>query len=327
MMTPAGTTLLATVCNTTPNAVPYTLWLARGGEQYLVDLSDTINRPGDGGLTGIAHHADKIYVAVQSSDAPRVMILDHRLTPIGAITSPDFADIHSIHVAGNTLLVCSTGRQSVISVDLNNHQTTKLCEFEAVVHLNAACFDGSELLVCCHYPGLVVPNADGGGIIAAADRRVVLVGLVQPHSLLPHRDGFIVLDSDGERVIRLDHGGIRQQQSVPGFLRGVVAAGNSLFVASSAGRVISRKNPQVPPGRQFWTAVTERVRIHELDADSLAVKSVHHPLIAGFEIYDLIATGPSWALEPARERLIVPDANALSRVYYEAAKRALAQHR
>ena len=91
--------------------------------------------------------------------------------------------------------------------------------------------------------------------------------------------------------------------------------------------MISRKNPQVPIGRQFWTAVAERVRIYELDADSLAVKSVHCPVIAGFEIYDLIASGPSWELEPARERLIVPDVNTLSRVYYEAAKRALAQHR
>ena len=49
MITPDGTTLLATVCNTTPNAVPYTLWLARGDAQYLVDLSDALNRPGMAG--------------------------------------------------------------------------------------------------------------------------------------------------------------------------------------------------------------------------------------------------------------------------------------
>ena len=39
----------------------------------------------------------------------------------------------------------------------------------------------------------------------------------------------------------------------------------------------------------------------------------------------MIALDPAFALEPAPERLIVPDANALARVYYEACKRALAE--
>ena len=271
MIVPPGATLLATVCNTTPNAVPYTLWLAHGGAQYLVDLSDALNQPGDGGLTGITWHGDKIYLAVQSSDTPRILILDRHLRPSGTITSSEFADIHSIHAAGDALLVCSTGKQAVVRVDLNDRQVTKLCEFEAVVHLNAACLDGEDLLVCCHYPGRVVPNAAGGGVITA-DRRVVLVGLVQPHSLLQHRGSFLVLDSEQERVIRFDHGGIRGQQALPGFLRGIAATGDALFVASSAGRVISRKNPQVPSGGQFWTMAAEQVRIHELAPDTLAVK-------------------------------------------------------
>jgi hypothetical protein len=42
MTLPDGVTLLATVCNTTPNAVPYALWMARGADQYLVDLSDVL---------------------------------------------------------------------------------------------------------------------------------------------------------------------------------------------------------------------------------------------------------------------------------------------
>src|SRR5665213_821169 len=108
MIVPNGATLLATVCNTTSNAVPYALWLARGDEQYLVDLSDALGQPGDGGLTGLTCHGDKIYVAVQSSTA-RILILDRSLAPIGVITSPAFADIHSLHAAGDSLIVCSTG--------------------------------------------------------------------------------------------------------------------------------------------------------------------------------------------------------------------------
>ena len=317
--------MLATVCNTTPNAVPFSLWLARSDGEYLIDLSGVLGRPGDGGLTGLARHGDRIYVAVQSSDTPRILILDPHLSPVGVITSPKFADIHSIHVAGNALLVCSTGAQSVIRVDLTDQHTTTLCSFEAPVHLNSACFGGSELLVCCHYPDRVVPEAVGGGIITANGRRVVLVGLGQPHSLEPDNNGFLVLDSDGHRVIRFDHSGVRQQRTVDGFLRGIAASGGSIFIASSAGRVISRKNPAVRDVSHFWNTMAEKVCIYELDETTLQAKAEHFPVVAGFEIYALLAVEGGHVMEIASERLIPANIQSMSRVYYEAAKRALAE--
>lgn len=194
MLLPHGTALLATVCNTTPNAVPYALWLAANDDEYLVDLSDVLGRPGDGGLTGMACHGARIYVAVQSAEAARILVLNRHLVPIDVVASPDFMDIHSLHISGDSLLVCSTGRQAVIRVDVSDHRATTLCEFDAPIHLNSACFDGPELLVCCHYPGRVVPEASGGGVIDATERRVVLAGLEQPHSLKPWDSGFLVLD-------------------------------------------------------------------------------------------------------------------------------------
>ena len=325
MKLPDGLTLLATICNTTPNAVPYTLWFARGSDQYLVDLSDALGQPGDGGLTGLTHVGARIYVAVQSSISPRILILDRKLALIGVIASPDFRDIHSIHGVGDALIVCSTGTQSVIRVDVADHSTTKLCEFDATIHINSACFDASQLLVCCHYPGRVVPGAVGGGVIDATNRRVVLGGLTQPHSLEPNGGGFLILDSDGGRVIRFDHTGIRQQQILSGFLRGLAMTCGSLFVASSAGRVISRKNPVAPPGRQFWQVVAEPVCIHQLDEATLAIKATHFPLVPGFEVYELLALSDAEAITPQRDRLLVPEPNAIARVYYEAAKHALAQ--
>jgi hypothetical protein len=324
MIVSNGVTLLATICNSTPNAVPYALWLARGHEQFLVDLSDTLGQAGDCGLTGLACHGDRIYVAVQSSAPGRILILDRRLTPIGVIGSPEFADIHSIHIAAGALIVCSTGSQSVIRVDLGDHSTIRLCAFEASIHLNAACFDGEALLVCCHYPSRVVPEAVGGGVINAGRRRVVLAGLGQPHSLLPYKSGFLVLDSEGHRVVWFDHTGIRLQTELSGFLRGIAAAGGSVFVASSAGRVISRKNPAVPSARDFWNMEVAGVCIHELDAATLAVKAVHAPLVAGFEIYELLALEGVRAVDPPAERLLVPNVEAMARAYYESAKRALA---
>jgi hypothetical protein len=257
MMTlPDGVTLLATVCNTTPNAVPYALWMARGCEQYLIDLSDVLGQPGDGGLTGLTCLNGYIYLAVQSNN-PRLLTLDRKLTPVGVITSPEFKDIHSIHGVRDGLIVCSTGAQSVVRVDVRDHSTTKLCEFDVNVHLNSATFDGANLLICCHYPGQVLPSAEGGGggVIDATTRQVVLAGLTQPHSLEPDRQSFLVLDSDGHSLIRFDHTGIVQQQALTGFLRGMTTARGSLFVASSAGRVISRKNPAVGGGRGGWGEV------------------------------------------------------------------------
>ena len=326
MTLPDGVTLLATVCNTTPNAVPYALWMARGAEQYLVDLSDVLGKSGDGGLTGLARVGDRIYAAVQSNN-PRILVLDHQLTPKGAITSPEFKDIHSIHCSRDGLIVCATGAQSVLRVDVTDSTTARLCEFDANVHLNCACFDASDLLVCCHYPERVLRGVDGagGGVINATTRQMVLAGLTQPHSLEPDGAAFLVLDSDGHRLIRFDHSGILQQQALTGFLRGMATARGSLFVASSAGRVISRKNPAAPPGQQFWQNVAEPVVIHELDHATLARKAAHVPLLAGFELYELLAFDDTDGLMPNPERLLVPDLNAIARVYYEAAKRALAQ--
>jgi hypothetical protein len=104
-----------------------------------------------------------------------------------------------------------------------------------------------DLLVCCHYPERALYGVEGagGGVINATTRQMVLAGLTQPHSLEPDGPAFLVLDSDGRRLIRFDHTGILQQQALTGFLRGMATARGSLFVASSAGRVISRKNPTV----------------------------------------------------------------------------------
>jgi len=325
MIAPEGATLLATVCNATPNAAPYALWLARGKSQHLVDLSAVLGQGGDCGLTGLTSHDDRIYVAIQSTVAARIVILDRSLAPVGVISSPEFADIHSIHAAGDSLIVCSTGARSVLRVDLADHSTVRLCGFDTGVHLNSACFDDADLLVCCHHLAEAVPETVGGGVIDHAGRRVIIAGLGQPHSLLKEANGFLILDSDAHRVVRFDRTGIKLQAFLGGFLRGMTAWQGSLFVARSAGRVISRKNPTVGAAREFWDMEAERVCIYELDEATLKVKAEHFPLVAGFEIYDLLVLDGARAVDPPRQRLIVPDIHAMARAYYESSKRLLAE--
>jgi hypothetical protein len=321
MIAPSGATLLATVCNALPNAAPYALWLARGKTQHLVDLSDVLGQAGDCGLTGLAWHDGRIYVAVQSTTAPRILILDRSLAPVGVIADPAFVDIHSIHIDGNCLIVCSTGARSVLRVNLTDHRVVKLCGFDDNVHLNSACFHEQTLLVCCHHLTKVSPDAVGGGVIDTGLAHVMIAGLGQPHSLIKEPDGFLILDSDAHRVVRFDHGGIRQQAVLSGFLRGAATGEGALFVARSAGRIISRTNPAVTTGRGFWDMEAERVCIYELDAASLNVRAEHFPLVAGFEIYDLLVIDGARAVDPPQERLVVPDIHAMARAYYEAAKR------
>jgi hypothetical protein len=325
MIAPEGATLLATVCNAIPSAAPYALWLVQGETEYLVDLSDVLGQEGDCGLTGLASDGERLYAAVQSGISARILILDRSLTPVGVISSPEFADIHSIHMDGDSLIVCSTGSRSVLRVNLADHSVMKLGGFDGPVHLNSACFDDATLLVCCHHLKETIPDAIGGGVIDPNGRRVALAGLGQPHSLVKEDDGFLILDSDAHRVVRFDRTGITHQALLAGFLRGLAACDGSLFVARSAGRVISRKNPAANAARAFWDMAVERVCIYELDAATLNVKAEHFPLVAGFEIYDLLVLDGAQAVDPARKRLVVPDIHAMARAYYEAAKRAYAE--
>ncbi len=70
MILPSGISLVATVCNTTPNMAAYSLWIAKGEKEYLVDLTDLLREEYDVGLTGLTFHRGKLYVAVQSGRNP-----------------------------------------------------------------------------------------------------------------------------------------------------------------------------------------------------------------------------------------------------------------
>jgi hypothetical protein len=321
---PGGITLFATVCNTTPNMAVYSLWVAKGENEYLVDLSDLLHGDKDVGLTGLTYHRGKIYVAVQTGSNPRILVFDRHLECIETITHPDFSDIHSLCIVNGVLLVVSTGNQSVIAVDLKDHGATTLFRTDHKIHANSVTRDHIGLLICCQSPKHMFGSAQAGGVIDVANQLVMVDGLGYPHSLAPSGNKFIVLDSSGERVIRFDRSGIVQQQALTGFLRGAAAGAGCLFVAGSVGRIISRKNPHPVAARATREALCERVCIHELDEKTLALRRTHFPLVAGFEIYELLVLEGNDTVTSPSGRLLVPDQYAMSRAFYEAAKSASA---
>lgn len=322
-----GLTVLATVCNTTPEMAPYALWLAKAGHEYLIDLSDLVHPDKDVGLTGLAYHDGMIYLAVQTGANPRILVFDRELTCVDMITHRDIIDIHSIYVDNGSLLVASTGNQSVIAIDPTDHKATTLFSTEQRIHVNSVVRDQCGLLICCQSPKHLFGNATHGGVIDVTNQRVILDGLGYPHSLQADGENFIVLDSSGERIIRFDRNGIIQQQELAGFLRGVAPAADCLYVASSVGRITSRKRPQPASRAPAWEDFGDRVCIHELDAKTLAVRACHFPLVAGFEIYELLVLAGSDIIDPPAWRLLTPDPYMLSRAFYEGAKSSAAGQR
>ncbi len=147
----------------------------------------------------------------------RILVFDRHLECSETITHPDFNDIHSLCIANGTLLVVSTGNQSIIAIDLTDHTATTLFQTDHKIHVNSAFYADTGLLVCCQSPGHLLASAQHGGVLDITNQHVVLDRLGFPHSLLPTGDKFIVLDSSGERVIRFNRSGMVQQQALTGF--------------------------------------------------------------------------------------------------------------
>ena len=72
----AGNVLCATICFAVGEAGVYPLWFSLDGKQYVTDLSSHTAEAA--GLTGIAYHNGRIYLAVQSH-LSRMLVLDMTL--------------------------------------------------------------------------------------------------------------------------------------------------------------------------------------------------------------------------------------------------------
>lgn len=312
-------TLLTTVCNTLPAVVPYSLGLRIDGVDWFVDLADALNRQGDKGLTGAVWLDGEVLLAVQSAGSPRILVLDHRLRPVRELRHEGFVDLHSLHVAGDGLLVVSTGNGTVWRLAVGAGRAEMAFRAPGSMHLNAALPGPDGPLLCAHT--LIPLSSFGrrGGLVTRAGV-VVLDDLAHPHSPLRVGEHLYVLDSAGETLIERGPGGGRGL-SLSGFLRGMAPWGDALLVAGGPGRLMSRKNPRPTTHRDLWNAFGGRNVIHVVDRESLTPGERWHPILAGFEIYELFVP-PTGALDPDPNRLIRPDANQLARAYYEAAKRS-----
>jgi hypothetical protein len=306
--------LFATICNTVGEASGYALWFTDGSRQFVVDLSDHLGE--SSGLTGIAYHDGRIYLAVQSP-ASRILVLDTALNVIDTITHEGFNDLHSLHVAGDMLFAVSARGGCLLRRDLRTGDIVTQVRFDPRAWVCDLHCTRDDIWLCCHHLSFLDPAAQGGGVFSVRDRKAIVEGLARPHSLIPCRDGFVVLDSANAQVVFFNCAGARTVQRLEGFLRGAVVTGpNSLLVASGPDRTMSRKNPVGDGARGLRDVLDERLKIFELTDGKLARTLL--PELPGFEIYDFLALPPGVALHPTSDRIVQVEQGVFARFYYAA---------
>lgn len=304
--------LFATICNTVGEASAYALWFTGGGRQYVVDLSGHLNDAA--GLTGIAYHNGRIYVAVQSH-ASRILVLDMALNVVDTITHETFNDLHSLHVVGDTLLIASARHGALLTRNLTTGETVPHVRFDPRAWVCDALCVPDDIWLCCHQLGYLDSAASGGGVFSVRHRRALLDGLSGPHSLIPYRDGYVVLDSANAGLVYFTPGGARQTVRLQGFLRGAVMSGeDSLLVAGGPDRTISRKNPRGDGTRGLREVLHERLRVFEVKQRTVA--RITLPEFPGFEVYDLFALPGTAGLRPAADRIIHAEPGLFARFFY-----------
>jgi hypothetical protein len=304
--------LFATICNTVGEASAYALWFMTGGRQFVVDLSGHLDNAG--GLTGIAWHDGRIYLAVQSG-TPRILVLDAALNVVETITHEAFNDLHSLHVVGDFLFIVSARGGCLLRRDLRTGETAVQVRFDPRTWVCDALCMADDIWLCGHHVWRLDPEAKGGGIFSIRERRAILDGLSGPHTLMRHGEEFVVLDSANAQVVFFVPGGQRRTVQLQGFLRGAVSAGKDmLLVAGGPDRTMSRKNPEGDGARGLRQVLHERLRVFELKPD--APVKVFLPEFPGFEIYDLLPLPAGAELRPEPDRIIPAEPGLFARYYY-----------
>ena len=307
-----GRVIVATICNTIRDAGAYALWFSDGRRQCVLDLSDAMQN--SSGLTGVACHNNRIYVAVQSVPS-RILVLDMSLQVVEVIADDDFDDLHSLHIVGDVLFIVSPKNGKLLRRDLATGGNSVVANFDPAAWVSVVHCWPDDIWLCGHHLRFLDPSARDGGIFSIAQGRTVLDGLIRPHSLIAYRNEFVVLDSGNARVVYFDRNGINKVAQLHGFLRGAAVTGeDTLLVAGGPHRTISRKNPAGEASRSLRDVAHESLRIFELDQGKHARTWL--PELPGFEIYDLLVLPPDVALTPGKDRVVELEQGTFARFYY-----------
>jgi hypothetical protein len=312
MTEPFGTALFATICNAVGETSPYTLWFTDGRRQFVADLSAHMEEAA--GLTGVAFHDGRLYLAVQSHQA-RILVLDMSLGLVDTIRDDLFNDLHALRIAGGQLLVVSARGGAVVRRDLATGESAALVRFDPRAWVCDVLPMADDLLLCAHNLPFLDPAAAGGGVFSVRQRKAIVSGLSGPHTIIANGADLVVLDSAHAQVVFFGMEGERRRVALKGFLRGAVVTGpDTMLVAGGPDRTISRKNPEGDGLRGLRQVLDERLRLFDLKGD--AVSSVFIPEAPAFEIYDLMRLTADAGFRPDPARIIPAEPGLFARFFY-----------
>lgn len=283
---------------------------------WFVDLSDCGLDPTiDKGITGLFQDGDRIYAAIQSTNGGKVLVLDAALNPLETIYLQLAEDLHSIAVADGVLYVTSTRNNSLVIFDLGRREESIYWQHEGYIHLNDIKFHRGEVYVLSQDSPHTETNT-GGTVTRLSDRKTIVTGLDQPHSLWFNDNILTVLSSRVGNImqVNLDSLECRRLAHLPGYVRGIWQSGDRFYAATSAERLHSRKSgPDKVYVENFDNYMGNpefQSHLYQLDRDGNVLDSL--PLSAlNFEVYDLL--GLKAMPNPDRLR---PGAASLKAQYY-----------
>jgi hypothetical protein len=287
--------LLISLCNANQYNSQFSLGVVdtASGESRLVDCSAFLDFKHDGGITGLCRTDKGLAVAVQSA-TPRVVMLDKAFRTVWTAGDPRLADIHSVTFQGGKLFAMSSGRNKILEIDAKTGKVGLFWEYAGsetpFLHVNSLAFHEGKAVVCSHkLPPEAGHSSPTGGCWRLDDLEVLVPGLKAPHTLTA-LDGALVCLSSADGRVAAWRDGKTAWADVPGYLRGMLIAGDETFLGCSALRFISRKSPGVKRYADFKKVVGNPAYMSSLVVCDRAFRETRRipTTFLGFELYDVI---------------------------------------
>jgi len=207
----------------------YLLDLQHQSVQQTIDWDrsdiDWRGRGWDRGLRGIAFDGDTVYIAASDE----LFAYTPGFAPIGSWRSPFLKHCHEIAVYERTLFLTSTGFDSILGFNLDEHQ------FDWAMHINATAYrfrpatfdpmsdDGPMMLdklhlnnVYCSSHGMYIAGLRTGGMLHFNGKDIHMAVELPPgtHNAQPFRDGVLFNDSEADVLRYTGRGDGREDRAM-----------------------------------------------------------------------------------------------------------------
>jgi hypothetical protein len=207
------------------------------------------------GVTGIARLGTRTYAITQDQPS-RLLAFDHGLRFLWSAALDEVLDAHSLEPVGSSLYAVSTGSNALVRVDLRadgegvaGAQVVWAHEDRRVdrdlVHLNSVTHAGDDIIVTCF--GEKQDDSwsatRNGRCMNLTRGTIVSTGIPHPHSACVIADRLYVCGSADGTLRRSERGRFDRLAEIAvlgGYLRGLAAHGDHLYVGRSAARQVSK---------------------------------------------------------------------------------------